>query len=74
MPRIKVSSEKFDEAVTLWGFEQACSVLVAEGHCQHDWQVQTMSGANGFSAVIYASGFLKCENCGEEKGYLNLLD
>lgn len=73
MTKILVSREKFDEAVTLWGFEVALSVLVVEGRCQHDWRIQTMSAVNGFTARIYASGFLKCEDCGEEKGHLNLL-
>jgi hypothetical protein len=74
MSKILVSKAKFEEAVTLWGFEQARSVLIPEGTCQHDWQPQTMSAVNGFTASVYATGFLKCENCGEEKGHLDLLD
>lgn len=73
MSKIVVTQAKFDEAVALYGLEMARSVMVAEGRCGHDWRIQTTSGCNSFVNLVYATSFLKCEDCGEEKNHLNLL-
>lgn len=73
MPKISVTSEKFDEAMALYG-DEVYDHLVEVGECRHFWKLQTASGRNWNATYIYAIAYEECVNCGITQNQMNLLD